>query len=92
LNDCVKNVEQEVTRLLPDTQVRKLCLSVMLESLNEANLYGAQKWGVYFRNDIGHCDYLEYHRNHIWNRNSGVSCSARLDCLKHFWIYDLAFF
>lgn len=52
MNDGVKKVEQDIARLLPDIEVRKHCLSVLLESLNEANLYGAQKWGVYCRNDI----------------------------------------
>lgn len=44
-------LERDMALLIPDVEVRKLHLSVFLESLIEANTYGANKWGVYYISD-----------------------------------------
>ncbi len=71
--ESVKKVEQDIAGLLPDVEMRKRCLSVLLESLSEAHLYGAQKWGVYCRDDadrlrllVGSLIVLTIHNGRLW--------------------------
>lgn len=48
MNSDIRTVENSITSLIPDTKIRKVCLSIFAESLKEANEYGANKWGVYY--------------------------------------------
>lgn len=71
LNSDVYNAERVIASLIPDAELRKLCLSVFLESLIEANIYGAHKWGVYYTNDrmrlvVGSLIVLTIHRQGVW--------------------------
>lgn len=69
----ISKTERFIVSLLPDVEVRERCLSVFLESLTEANLYGAHKWGVYYRADadrlrllVGSLIVLTIHRRGAW--------------------------
>ena len=69
----IYEIENAMTSLLPDVRVRKLCLSVFLESLIEANKYGANKWGVYYHTDedrlrllVGSVIVLTIHEQGVW--------------------------
>jgi len=63
--------ESIVTSLIPDAEVRKRCLSVFLESMIEANKYGANKWGAYYTNNrvrllVGSLIVLTIHKQGVW--------------------------
>jgi 5-methylcytosine-specific restriction protein A len=73
LNSDIHKVKSVVASLIPDVEVRKLCLSVFLESLTEVNRYGANKWGVYYPADadrlrllVGSLIVLTIHKQGVW--------------------------
>ena len=71
LRNDISEVERIIASLLPDVKVRDRCLSVFVEALTEANLYGTHKWGVYYRNDalrllVGSLIVLTIHRQGVW--------------------------
>ena len=73
MNSHIQKIEDFVASLLPDNQVRKLCLSVLLESVIEANKYGPSKWGVYYIPDadrlrllIGSMIVLTIQKQGVW--------------------------
>jgi putative restriction endonuclease len=71
LKNDISEAEHVITSLLPDVKVRDCCLSVFGEALTEANLYGIQKWGVYYRKDalrllVGSLIVLTIHRQGVW--------------------------
>lgn len=62
---------QAVGSLIPDARVRKLYLTVFLESVLEADTCGKQKWGVYHIQDrvrllVGGLIVQTLHRQGIW--------------------------
>lgn len=70
-NPKTDRVEEIIKFLLPNEKSRKVCLSLFLQSLNEANSYGSNKWGVHYRrNDIrllvGNLIVFTIHKNRIW--------------------------
>ncbi len=71
--NIVEKIETDIVQLLPDPKVRKLCLSVLLDSVSEANRHGVQKWGVYFWNGndrirllVGGLIVLSIHKEGVW--------------------------
>jgi len=38
-------IERTISSFLPDEEYRKVCLSLFVDSLLEANSYGSKKWG-----------------------------------------------
>lgn len=71
-NDIFK-IESKIVSLLSNAEHRKLCLSVFLESIIEANLCGANKWGTYYRDDaerlrllVGSLIVMTIQREGIW--------------------------
>jgi 5-methylcytosine-specific restriction protein A len=40
--------ERIIVSLLPDEEIRKTCLTVFLESIDQANTCGSEKWGVHY--------------------------------------------
>jgi len=64
-------VEEAIKSLLPDEKFRKVCLSLFLQSINQANSYGSNKWGVHYRRDgirllVGSLIVFTIHKNRIW--------------------------
>ncbi|MCC6608035.1 MAG: hypothetical protein IT327_32825 [Anaerolineae bacterium] len=66
-------IESEITLLIPDREVRRLYLSVFVESLTEAHSHGANKWGVYYIVDanrlrllVGSIIVLTVHKQGLW--------------------------
>ncbi|KKG11732.1 hypothetical protein EO98_15790 [Methanosarcina sp. 2.H.T.1A.6] len=56
---------------MPDEKFRKVCLSLFLQSINQANSYGSNKWGVHYRRDgirllVGSLIVFTIHKNGIW--------------------------
>ncbi|MDK2951474.1 MAG: putative restriction endonuclease [Kosmotogales bacterium] len=45
------SVESIVNSIVPDVNKRRLCLSLLLESINFANSCGNDKWAVYYQRD-----------------------------------------
>lgn len=73
MDSDIHEIESTIASLLPDAQVRQLCLSVFMESLIEANTYGANKWGVYYSADgdrlrllVGSLIVLTIHKQGVW--------------------------
>lgn len=69
----ISKIENEMARLLPDQEVRRLYLSLFLEALVEANSKGANKWGVYYapgddrlRLLVGSLIVFTIHRQGLW--------------------------
>lgn len=52
MNNDIHKVEKTLNLLIPNAEVRKLYLSIFVESINEVNKYGSQKWGVYYTGSI----------------------------------------
>lgn len=48
----ISKIESEITLLIPDRKVRRLHLTIFVESLTEAHSHGANKWGVYYIADV----------------------------------------
>jgi 5-methylcytosine-specific restriction protein A len=73
MSSDIYEIESAIALLLPDAKVRKLCLSVFLESLTKANTCGANKWGVYYSTDgerlrllVGSMIVLTIHKQGVW--------------------------
>ena len=44
----IGEISKVVRRNFPDEVIRHTCLEVFVSSIDQADMYGAQKWGVYF--------------------------------------------
>ncbi|MDX1521473.1 MAG: HNH endonuclease signature motif containing protein, partial [Anaerolineae bacterium] len=73
MSDDVQDIENAITSLIPDVKNRNLWLTVFLESLTEANTYGANKWGTYYserdrrlRLVVGSLIVLALQKKYIW--------------------------
>ena len=67
----IYTTESVIASIIPDEEVRQLCLSVFLESVIEANKFGAHKWGAYYTNDkirllVGSLIVLTIEKHGIW--------------------------
>ena len=67
----LSKAEEIIVSILPDEEFRKTCLTVFLESINQANTCGSEKWGVYYsyhcvRLLVGSLIVLELQRGRIW--------------------------
>lgn len=65
------SVESIVNSIVPDVNKRRLCLSLLLESINFANSCGSDKWGVYYQRDrirflVGNLIVFTISDNKIW--------------------------
>ena len=64
-------IEQTISSLLPDDEYRKVCLSLFVESILEADSYGENKWGVYCCSDrvrllVGSLIVFTIHGEGLW--------------------------
>lgn len=64
-------IEQTLSSLLPDDEYRKVCLSLFVESILEADSYGKSKWGVYCCSDrvrllVGSLIVFTIHGEGLW--------------------------
>ena len=64
-------IEQTILSLLPDDEYRKVCLSLFVESILEADSYGKNKWGVYCCSDrvrllVGSLIVFTIHGEGLW--------------------------
>jgi len=64
-------VKHTVISLLPQRETREIYLSLFLESVNQANICGNGKWGVYYLKDrirllVGNLIVFTIHRDKIW--------------------------
>ncbi len=73
MKNDIYDIENVINSLLPEAEVRKLCLSVLLESLIETNTYGSNKWGIYYIADpdrlrflVGSLIVLSIHKQCVW--------------------------
>lgn len=70
-NPDIAKVKNTITLLLPNTENRKMCLSLFLEALIKANSFGSNKWGTYYQHDsirllIGNIIVFTIHQGEIW--------------------------
>jgi len=73
LKNSIYDIERVIKSLLPEAKIRKICLSILLESLIEANTYGSNKWGIYYIVDadrlrllVGSLIVLSIHKQGVW--------------------------
>lgn len=73
ISSDVSKIKSEMAHLLPDEEARRLCLSLFLESLMEADTKGSNKWGVYYARDVdrlrllvGSLIVLAIHKQGLW--------------------------
>lgn len=73
MSNNLHDIEIAITSLVPDEKIRKIYLSVFLESLIEAHSYGANKWGTYYSKErdrlrllVGSLIVLTLHDHGIW--------------------------
>ncbi|MEG3057297.1 MAG: HNH endonuclease signature motif containing protein [Methanoculleus sp.] len=64
-------IERTISSFLPDEEYRKVCLSLFVDSLLEANSYGSKKWGAYcysggVRLLVGSLIVFTIHRKGLW--------------------------
>lgn len=87
-NSTANNVEEVVSSLLPDEEYRKTCLSLFAQSLNEANSYGRNKWGVYYSSNegvrllVGSIIVCTIHKDGMWLSLDMQSLNERKDHLR----------
>lgn len=47
-SESYAGIESVIHRLIPQKQMRELCLQMLLETINYANSHGRDKWGIYY--------------------------------------------
>ncbi|MBN1349057.1 HNH endonuclease [candidate division KSB1 bacterium] len=89
MSNDIHKVESALISLIPDNKMRKLCLSVFLEALLEANKYGANKWGTYYAKDkdrlrlvVGSLIVMTLHAQGIWMTLDQQLLSEEVELLK----------
>lgn len=91
MTDGASKPRDVIDSIVPDPEARNLYLSIFLESILEANKYGANKWGVYYTNDkirllVGSLIVLTVEKHGLWvtlDRQLLDKSNNELDLLEH---------
>jgi hypothetical protein len=71
MTDEASKTRDAIESILPDPKARNQYLTIFLESILEANKYGANKWGAYYTNDkirllVGSLIVLTVEKHGLW--------------------------